>query len=61
MEPLFSEFSYGYALTQEFASGRFGNLIGPPFFPPFIRRANRAVDTMLSYLWKALRCFYSLN
>lgn len=33
MEPLFSEFSYGYALTQEFASGGFGSLTGAPVFP----------------------------
>jgi len=33
MQPLISEFSYGYALTQELAGGMLGNLIGAPVFP----------------------------
>ena len=37
MEPTFSEFSYGYALTQELASGKFGSLIAAPVFPSLVR------------------------
>ena len=33
MRPLVSEFSFGYALTEEMASGRFGTLNGAPIFP----------------------------
>jgi hypothetical protein len=33
MEATFSEFSYGYALTEEIASGKLGPLIGFPIFP----------------------------
>ncbi len=33
MEPLFSEFSYGYAVTEEFSSGKFGQIKGTPAFP----------------------------
>lgn len=33
MEATFSEFSYGYALTEELASGKWGTLIGTPIFP----------------------------
>ncbi|MFH1726453.1 MAG: hypothetical protein ABII00_17725 [Elusimicrobiota bacterium] len=33
MQPLISEFSYGYALTQELASGILGPVIGAPVFP----------------------------
>jgi hypothetical protein len=33
MEPLFSELSYGYAVTSELASGIYGNTVGYPIFP----------------------------
>ncbi|HEX76540.1 MAG TPA: hypothetical protein G4O12_08205 [Dehalococcoidia bacterium] len=33
MEPTFSEFSYGYAITEELSSGRLGPLTGAPIFP----------------------------
>ena len=33
MEPMFSEFSYGYALTQELATGKLGPIKGFPIFP----------------------------
>lgn len=37
MRPLLSEFSFGYALTEELASGAFGPLIGAPIFPSLIQ------------------------
>ncbi len=33
MKPMISEFSYGYALTEELARGIVGRLIGAPIFP----------------------------
>ncbi len=33
MQPLISEFSYGFVLTQELASGILGSLTGAPIFP----------------------------
>ena len=33
MDPMFSEFSYGYAITEELATGKFGQIIGNPIFP----------------------------
>jgi hypothetical protein len=36
MKPLISEFSYGYALTEELANGRIGPLRGAPIFPSLI-------------------------
>ena len=33
MEPLFSEFSYGYAVTSELANGILGHVKGNPIFP----------------------------
>lgn len=33
MEPLFSEFSYGYAITKELSSGKFGGIVRAPRFP----------------------------
>lgn len=33
MEPTFSEFSYGYAITEELATGALGPIIGRPMFP----------------------------
>lgn len=37
MRPLLSEFSFGYALTEELASGAFGQLVGAPIFPSLIQ------------------------
>ena len=37
MRPLLSEFSFGYALTEELASGAFGPLIAEPIFPSLIQ------------------------
>lgn len=36
MRSLISEFSYGYALTEELASGEFGPLVGAPIFPSLL-------------------------
>jgi hypothetical protein len=33
MEPTFSEFSYGYAVTEELMNGALGRMIGRPMFP----------------------------
>lgn len=33
MDPTFSEFSYGYALTEELACGVLGQMVGAPIFP----------------------------
>ncbi len=33
MKATFSEFSYGYAITEELASGSLGSLVGSPVFP----------------------------
>ena len=33
MKPLISEFSFGYALTEELVRGRHGSLVGAPIFP----------------------------
>lgn len=33
MEPSFSEFSYGYAITSELVTGSFGPVVGAPVFP----------------------------
>jgi hypothetical protein len=51
MEPTFSEFSYGYALTQELASGRFGSLVAAPIFPSLVRegRAGGGYDIQLPF------------
>ncbi|MEQ4488140.1 MAG: hypothetical protein AAC993_04860 [Dehalococcoides mccartyi] len=40
MESMFSEFSYGYALTEEIASGKLGPLIGCPIFPSLRSEGN---------------------
>jgi hypothetical protein len=37
MEPTFSEFSYGFAVTQESASGKFGTLTAAPVIPSLYR------------------------
>ncbi len=37
MKPLISEFSYGFALTNELASGVLGELRGAPIFPSLIQ------------------------
>ncbi len=37
MRPLLSEFSFGYALTEELASGAFGTVVGAPIFPSLIQ------------------------
>jgi hypothetical protein len=37
MDPTFSEFSYGYALTRDLASGRFGSLTAAPVLPSLVR------------------------
>lgn len=33
MKPMISEFSYGYTLTEELASGILGPIVGAPIFP----------------------------
>lgn len=37
MRPLLSEFSFGYALTEDLASGALGPLIGAPIFPSLVQ------------------------
>jgi len=37
MQPMFSEFSYGYALMEELASGKLAPLLGAPVFPSLYR------------------------
>lgn len=48
MEPDFSEFSYGYAITEELASGKLGPLIGAPVFPSLYKeRQSGGYDVQL--------------
>jgi len=49
MDPMISEFSYGYALTEELALGRLGRLRGAPLFPSLIEegRAGGGYDVQL--------------
>ncbi|MGA2974012.1 MAG: hypothetical protein ABSF77_01750 [Spirochaetia bacterium] len=49
MKPLISEFSYGYALTEELAGGALGSLIAAPIFPSLIRegRAGGGFDVQI--------------
>ena len=63
MEPLFSEFSYGYALTQEFAAGRFGNLIGAPVFPSLYQEGQRGggYDVVLPFMGAPLFLQFKLS
>lgn len=51
MKPLISEFSYGYALTEELVNGRFGKLTGAPIFPSLIEegRAGGGYDLNLPF------------
>lgn len=47
MKPLVSEFSHGYALTQELVAGRLGPLRGAPIFPSLIEEGWTGGDTTL--------------
>ena len=53
MEPMFSEFSYGYALTQELATGRLGTINGYPIFPSLWQEGQPGggFDLELEYLY----------
>ncbi len=63
MDPLFSEFSYGYALTQEFASGRFGTLVGAPIFPSLYQEGQHGggYDVKLPYAGTPLFLQFKLS
>lgn len=63
MEPTFSEFSYGYALTQELASGRFGPLIAAPIFPSLVRegRVGGGYDIHLPFVGAPLFLQFKLS
>lgn len=63
MEPTFSEFSYGYALTQELASGKFGSLLAAPVFPSLVRegRAGGGYDIHLPFVGAPLFLQFKLS
>lgn len=63
MDPTFSEFSYGYALTQELASGRFGSLIAAPIFPSLVRegRSGGGYDIHLPFVGAPLFLQFKLS
>ena len=63
MEPTFSEFSYGYALTQELASGKFGSLIAAPIFPSLVRegRSGGGYDIHLPFAGAPLFLQFKLS
>ncbi len=56
MEPTFSEFSYGYALTQELTNGSLGSLTAAPVFPSLVAegRAGGGYDVHLPFSGIAL-------
>lgn len=49
MKPLLSEFSYGYALTEELASGTFGPLTGAPIFPSLLAEGALGYDIAMPF------------
>jgi len=63
MRPLISEFSYGYALTEELASGAFGPLAGAPIFPSLIQEGQLGYgyDLRLPYLGAPLYLQFKLS
>jgi len=63
MEPTFSEFSYGYALTQELASGNFGPLTAAPILPSLARegRVGGGYDIHLPFVGSPLFLQFKLS
>jgi hypothetical protein len=61
MKPAFSEFSYGYALTEELASGVFGPLTGAPIFPSLIAEGALGYDIQLPYVGAPLFLQFKLS
>jgi hypothetical protein len=63
MEATFSEFSYGYALTEEIASGKLGPLVGFPIFPSLYRegRSGGGYDIQLPLLGASLFLQFKLS
>lgn len=63
MQPTFSEFSYGYALTRELASGGFGSLIAAPILPSLVRegRAGGGYDICLPFVGISLFIQFKLS
>lgn len=63
MKPLISEFSYGYALTEELAKGRAGSLCGAPVFPSLIEegRSGGGYDVQLPRIGMPLFLQFKLS
>ena len=63
MKPFISEFSYGYALTQELAGGILGSLVAAPIFPSLISegRAGGGYDLQLPIQGRALFLQFKLS
>jgi hypothetical protein len=61
MKPMISEFSYGYVLTEELASGRAGPIVGAPVFPTLTAEGTWEEATILSCQEKVHRCSCSLS
>jgi len=62
VNPLISEFSYGYALTEELAAGNRGALRGAPVFPSLIDEGNRGgYDVQLPFVGSPLFLQFKLS
>jgi hypothetical protein len=63
VQPTFSEFSYGYAVTQELASGRFGSLVAAPIFPSLVRegQSGGGYDIQLPFVGAPLFLQFKLS
>jgi hypothetical protein len=61
VKPLLSEFSYGYALTEELATGAFGPLTGAPIFPSLIAEGSLGYDVQLPYFGAPLFIQFKLS
>lgn len=61
MESRFSEFSYGYALTEELARGKLGKLTAAPVFPSLRKEAQVGYDVKLPFRGSPLFLQFKLS
>lgn len=50
MRPTISEFSFGYALTEELVHGAMGGLLGAPVFPSLYREGSLGYDVAIPFV-----------
>ena len=61
MEANFSEFSYGYAITEELAGGKVGRLLGAPIFPSLYNEGQSGGGYDVQLPLQGAPLFYNLN